>query len=111
MKPGRPLSLDYKRDRRFREGLRWKTDKPPRRRVTDLAKIGLLLLIMSICLPLIVVMAQQLFHVQTKLEQQIKVSQKFSAMLATVMNGKPLYDKTSGRAFFFEKPYIMNVGK
>ena len=50
-------------------------------------------------------------HTRADLAHQRKVTQKFSTMLATVMNGKPLYDKSSGTAFFFDKPYVMNIGK
>lgn len=110
MKPGRPLTLDMNRNRRLREGLRWTGNKPPRMSLPNMAKIGLLLIILSVLLPVLAVLLQRLYETQAELHHQRKVTQKYVAMLASAMNGKPLYDKISGQAFFFDKPTIFKVG-
>jgi hypothetical protein len=42
-------------------------------------------------------------------DQKVETS-RYTALLASVMNGAPLYDRASGTAYFFDKPTAVKLG-
>ena len=46
-----------------------------------------------------------------KLEDQKKATNKYSKMVATVLNGGTLHDRETGTAFFFDKPTVLRILK
>ena len=99
-------------DRRFREGLTWVTDKPPRKPILPRV-IAVLLIVVVVQGLLLYFSSEQYTRLREELEKgkiAMELSRdSYSGMLAHCLNGGTLMDKNSGHFLFTDKATVIKL--
>ena len=97
---------------RLKYGLLWKTDTPPRARWKIILLSTVFGFITGALITALALLYQAYYDnsiLRKKLIAQHELTTKYSSMVTNVMNGRALYDRASGVAYFFDKPIAIKV--
>ena len=96
--------------RRQREGLRWRTDKPPRRSLWQTLKDAIFIVVVLFGVLLVHgwTVEQDL---KAQLEDQQRLTRQADARTASLMNGRGLHDKTENTLYLTERVVEVPLGE
>ena len=96
--------------RRQREGLRWRTDKPPRRPLWETIKDAMF--IIAVLLFILLVHGWTVEQdLRDKLSQERKRTMLANARTASLMNGRGVYDKVENVLYMADKVITVPLGE
>ena len=96
--------------RRQKEGLRWRTDKPPRRPLWETIKDAMF--IIAVLLFILLVHGWTVEQdLRDKLSQERKRTMLADARTASLMNGRGLHDKTENTLYLTERVVEVPLGE
>lgn len=96
--------------RRQREGLRWRTDKPPRRPLWETIKDAMF--IIAVLLFILLVHGWTVEQdLRDKLSQERKRTMLADARTASLMNGRGVYDKVENVLYMADKVIAVPLGE
>ena len=93
---------------RLKHGLLWHGNEKPSICISNVLKVACVS-ILCVLAVLCMALAYHSVDLKTELDHQKQSTLKYTAMVAHLMNGKPLYDRLSDTAFIFEKPVAVKL--